>query len=288
MIKIFRLNNLLASKKKKIIGLVVIGLGCFLIGGSLILSSLYGQSSSKLQNTAEVATDISQEKPIEIGEGSFSILGPKDWNIIKSNNRTSIVIQKPQEKMAENDFETTYYQKNMTIAEMNHPSPIDYQEMVILKRELMRNFSRLPGVTDYRVTSTEGVQDFQNTKGILLYSSFFLNQNPMTQLNLLISGANKSYLISFVDLSENFDTDFESVWASLNTIKVEGEAPYRYQNIVVVFAIISVLLIFFVLFIYWNNKRIVKDYLGDDYHLTADEDDPTEDEEPQWNLTGIG
>lgn len=284
-----------ARVQKKFLTAVTIGLISFSVGLFVVWDGLHAQSANEVVEASDSLATI--------GENDLVMVPPEGWEVVKSRTGSSLVIQKPIPKEAQKDYENIYYSKNITVAEIGRPKPIDFEEMVILKRELLRNFSKLPGVNDYKISLEEGVYELKNTKGILLYSSFTLNSQPMTQMNLFVSGSNRSYLISYVDLAKNFDQDFKVAWNTVDNLKVSGEPPFRYSSILKVAAILSLMVLVFILGVYFKNRKLASSLaMAEGYGVGAkdtedmdymDMDDGEMDDfefsdlEPKWNLESV-
>lgn len=258
-------------------GLLVMAISSLLTWNLLRANSPESQgpkSHSPKSQGQPTAADLAARmdlKPLLIDTDQLEIFYPEEWQIIEREHGARFVIQEPMVEAAGQPVGAIMYPKNITIARIRGSLPIDHAQKLILEEDLRQGFGTRSRVRNYVVQADKGgLIDLAHTKAIKMPATFTINGIPMSQLNLLVSGRDNSYLISYVDASANYIKDFPRVWQGLSLVKTTGSAPFRYRNIVLLFAAIGVFFAVMALATWWKSKRVVFDYESDVSHLLSD------------------
>lgn len=170
----------------------------------------------------------------------ISITPPTGWEVTEGMAGTSLVMQEPAvdpvalEKLAaKTGKEQMTFRRNITVATIHKPSPIDEQRALELKDELTKRFGESSVAGDYQVTEYKFFNYRGSNDALVMYASMTLSQVPVMQMHILISGSDAQYLMTYTDLQESMtkagNTAFEAAWNSMVSIDVKGEAPKRFD-----------------------------------------------------------
>ena len=173
--------------------------------------------------------------------GGVSITPPQGWQVTEGMAGASIVMQEPVPDMAalekaaaKSGLEQTTFRRNITVATIQNPSPIDEQRATELKAELVTRFGQSGVVRDYQITEHKFFNYRGKNDGLLVYASLKLSDVPVMQMHILVSGTEKQYLLTYTDLAESISNAnnhvFEAAWNSMVSIAVQGEAPKRFDE----------------------------------------------------------
>lgn len=251
--------------------LIVMAVSSLLTWNLLRAQGAEDQTASAQPTAADLAARMDL-KPLLIDTDQLEIYYPEEWQIIEREHGARFVIQEPMVEDAGQPMGTIMYPKNITIARIRGALPIDHAQKLILEEDLRQGFGTRSRVRNYVVQADKGgLIDLAHTKAIKMPATFTINGIPMSQLNVLVSGRDNSYLISYVDASANYIKDFPRVWQGLSLVKTTGSAPFRYRYIAMLFAAIGVILAMMAIAVWWKSKRVVYDYESDVSHLEDDD-----------------
>ena len=194
--------------------------------GLIFSSNLISQNN--LQQNANQSLVVKNQSQQFISDGSeinlahlgFKITPPIGWEVLTNYNNLSLIMREPARESTQphSTKETPNqsnnivnksnikYKRNITVATIHHPSAIDEKRAQQLIKELMNTFGKDSLIKNYNVLEYKFF-DFKSKKdGILVYSVFEINDIKMMQMNVLVSGATKQYLLTYTDIAENFST----------------------------------------------------------------------------------
>lgn len=257
---------------------------CFLfLNSTTLLSNQAIEQHSPPPEGSEVASDDSDIRQNFVSDGSrfvidslgISVAPPSGWDVSTGEMGLSILIEAPKlskiERKEKQKKKEPTYRKNITIAAMHSAAPIDAKEAGILTEKIVSEFSKLAGVENYE---TQGPVSFFNYKkkddGMILYTSFVMNDIPMSQMHVIVSGEGNRFLLTYTDMTSTFQSDEESfakAWETISTIEVDGDAPIRYEDLKLYGSIGLGVLIFFSILLIIKRKRSLEKYKN-----IADED----------------
>ena len=169
----------------------------------------------------------------------IKITAPAGWEVTQGMAGASLVMQEPQADMgaiekaaAKTGQVQTTFRRNITVAAIRKGSPIDEQRATGLKAELEKRFGQSAGVRDYQVTEHKFFNYRGKNDGLVMYSSLVLSNVPVMQMHILVSGAEKQYLLTYTDLASSItnanNPAFEAAWNSMVSVEVEGATPQRF------------------------------------------------------------
>lgn len=233
-----------------------------------------GQTVTKQDVVAETLARLDLV-PLLVDADQLQIYYPEEWQVIERQHGARLVIQEPMVDADNQAIGAIMYPKNITVARIRGSVPIDFAQKLLLEEDLRQGFGTRVRVADYVVqTDAGGIIDLAHTRAIKMPATFTLNGIPMSQLNLLVSGKQNSYLISYVDATANYTKDFRRVWQGLSLVKTTGGSPDRYRFVFWLLAGIGIALALIGLAIWWQSKRVVYDYENDVRHLLDNEEQP--------------
>lgn len=172
-------------------------------------------------------TFISQGQAISLEQLGVSIIPPKDWEVSTNTGTLSVVMREQRDPTPA--YEKAKYQRNITVAAIQHPSPIDEKRAVELGQEMLKSFSADGLVTDFKVLEHKFFNYKGQNDGLIVYSTLNIGEYPMMQMHVLVSGQEKQFLMTYTDLAENFQNQatFEAAWNTMVSIEVTGVSPIR-------------------------------------------------------------
>lgn len=187
---------------------------------------------------AEIATESAGATAAAQTSG-IKITAPAGWEVTQGMSGAGLVMQEPQADMnaiekaaAKSGQVQTTFRRNITVAAIHKGSPVDEQRATELKADLEKRFGQSAGVRDYQVTEHKFFNYRGKNDGLVMYSSLVLSDVPVMQMHILVSGADKQYLLTYTDLASSITNPnnpvFEAAWNSMVSIEVEGAAPKRF------------------------------------------------------------
>ncbi len=194
---------------------------------SLFFCQMSLQSPIALSQTL---AKISDGQAVTIEDRDVSLVPPKSWEYRSPYLGKAMVMQVPQGAVV---YGKTTYQKNITVALIQEGRPIDALEGKHLATKLELEFGKAAGVTDFQILEQRFADHRGKNDAILIYTSFQLNGTPMSQLNVFVSGAERAALLTYTDLTEEFQKNDEfmtQAWNAMMSIDLKGVAPKRYAD----------------------------------------------------------
>jgi hypothetical protein len=186
----------------------------------ILLQSEIGVSGSGMGD----GTDV-----LDIPEAGIKITPPLGWVTNKEVANLTLVIKEPG--LEQPVYDKPKYQRNITLMTIHEPSPIDDLRSKELGQYLLSHFKESGIAKDFKIIEAK-LFDFRGKNdGILVYSSLTIGDYPMMQTHVLVSGAERQYLMTYTDLAERFsqanDYGFAAAWSSMVSLEVVGVAPSR-------------------------------------------------------------
>lgn len=227
--------------------------------GGLLAFYLWGHSEVGMGEEAKPAPAAPDRAsgPLELTRLQAKITPPPGWESNQEIPGISLVMKEPASDKP--SYDKPKYNRNITLLTLHQPSPIDGQRLESLKADLTKQFSSTSGVSDFQIIEAK-LFDYRNKNdGILVYSSMKLGEYSMVQMHVLVSGAEKQYLMTYTDLLERFndpkDYGFAAAWSSMVSLEVPGTAPSRLeQNRPIYLGALAALFVFLGLGL-WSFKR---------------------------------
>ena len=212
------------------------------------------------------AADADQASEVFLSDGAevkledlgIAVTPPEGWQVKVNDSRLSVILSQPKDKKI--DYVNAKYQRNITIAAIHKPSPIDQKRANELKQQLIKAFSKEAVVEDFQVIEHKFFNFRKENDGLIVYSTFKVREYPMMQMHVLVSGEHKQFLLTYTDLTERFSEskEFEIAWNAMTSLKVVGDAPMRLDRVIMVAAVLGFLAV--LLGVVANAKRRRKKY----------------------------
>jgi hypothetical protein len=177
-------------------------------------------------------------EPVLAQPYGVNIKVPQGWEVAPGTAGVSLLLQEPapdmqaiEKQAAKTGKPQTTFRRNITVAAIHQPSPIDEQRATELRTELASRFGQGSSVKEFQVTEHKFFNYRGKNDGLVAYTSMLLSDVPVMQMHILVSGAEKQYLLTYTDLAESLtnpaNPSFEAAWNSMVSIEVEGAAPQR-------------------------------------------------------------
>jgi hypothetical protein len=210
----------------------------------MLLGAIFGAETALSDESKEKGTidSVSEESGFFVSDGSemaieklgIRITPPKDWEVITNNGAISLVMQEKRQGLR--NYKEPTFQRNITVAAIHKPSPIDEMRAKKLKLELKENFGKDTLVSEFEVLEHKFFNYKGKNDGLLVYSSLNIGEFPMMQMHVLLSGDNKQFLLTYTDLAKTFSEtnagQFEQAWNTIISTEVTGTSPLRYQELI--------------------------------------------------------
>ncbi len=251
-----------------------------LVASALVGSSTIAMAEEAAPAVVETAAPSIPDKFVSDGSRlvlqgqDIAITPPAGWEILTRAAGMTLVMQEPKIEEAVKNYDKPKYQRNITIATMQRPSPIDEQRANALKEELTKNFGK-PGlasnfqIIEHKFFDYRGKQD-----GLVVYSSMQLGEFPMMQMHVLVSGDERHYLMTYTDLATEFAANnaaYEHAWNSMVSLEVAGKAPIRYMEYVPYATAAGVLFLVFSMMGFVRRRLASRSYASDANEIYADD-----------------
>ena len=188
-------------------------------------------SATEMQETttgkAEIVTDDSSQR-FAIKEGDFSIVGPPGWEVIQDHANLSLLFQVPFTS-------DLLYQRTIQVAAFTGPVFIDEVTASEFEQTIVQKFSKASvTVRDYRIRNHLIIELADGRPGILFYSEFEFEGVALMQKHILVSSAERHYLMTFTDIAAHFDDERSNLylgeaWQSMTSVELSGKSPSRFS-----------------------------------------------------------
>jgi hypothetical protein len=218
----------------------------------------------------------------------IALTPPDGWVVSQNNLGMSLVIQHPMER-PDGRLKATFYRPNITVTVHHKPRFVDKAGAMEFITELRKRYSDM-GMESADIQPEYTFFDYKGQdKGLVVYAIVNINDIKITQMHVLISGAEKSAILTYSDLTERFGKDealFNSVWSSILTARLEGDQPHRYSKLIqngVLGLIVLILLIIIVSLRQASVKKMtaLDGGLADEGSVKGQADDETDDDESE-------
>ncbi len=177
---------------------------------------------------------VSDGTAMEVSRLNFKITPPKGWTVHNNSAGMSLVIADRVEEK-QKDGSKVNFQRNITLAAIHRPSPIDETRALELRDELTKAFSKEASISDFKILEHKFFNFHGINDGVVVYSTMKMGQFDMMQMHVLVSGVEKQFLMTYTDFANKFtktDSGFDSAWKSMMSIQVSGDAPQRYEDLI--------------------------------------------------------
>ncbi len=218
---------------------------------------------------------ISDGSLVKIEGKGFAINPPVGWQVNPSQPGISLLLKVPFQPGLK-------YQRNIQVMVFSGPKYIDQETGVEFSDSIVKNYSQfVPGISDYKFRNFDDVTMNDGRHGLLFYTEFKLNELPMMQALVLLSGKDNHYLVIYTDVAENFGEKEGSSqkfltesWTSMTSIAIDTPSPERPNIIPLIAGIIIGILLLGVTFAI--ARRIRSSRLYDSFDDNVDTNPPTD------------
>lgn len=213
----------------------------------------------------ESKTFVSDGSTTTLENLGITIAPPAGWEVVTNNGSLSVIMREQREPAPA--YEKPKYQRNITVAAIHKSSPIDETRANELKEELTKSFSSDSLVSEFSIREHKFF-DYRGTNdGLLVYSDLKVGEYPMMQMHILVSGAEKQFLLTYTDLADRFADPtngfYEKAWASMVSTQVTGLSPNRMDTYYKYGAIGGGFLMFGLVGLLMRRKAAKHDYSSD-------------------------
>jgi hypothetical protein len=190
------------------------------------------QENANTQPSAP-ADEISNGAPISL-ENGISITPVTGWKIERKSMGMGLVMKEilPQVDPKEIDYSKPVFARNITVTSMPEPRFMDERGLEEAKEDIAKIFARDPSLKDFQITDAKTFDYKGKNDGFVIFSQLTVNNFPMMQMQIIVSGEKKSYLLTYSDLAANFanPASYDVAWKSMTSINVAGQPPRRFEK----------------------------------------------------------
>jgi hypothetical protein len=202
----------------------------------LFASGIWGFAPVAMSEEASMAApaeEISDGRVINL-DGGISIAPVPGWKIERKSMGMGLVMKEvvaqPQGQAV--DYSKPIFARNITVTTLPEARYMDEKGLEEAKADITKMMTRDPSLKDFQITDAKAFDYKGKNDGFVIFSQLTVNNFPMTQMQVLVSGAKKSYLLTYSDLTANFTNpaSYDAAWKSMTSISVEGVAPRRFEK----------------------------------------------------------
>ena len=215
------------------------------------------------ESSPEKVEEISNGTPITL-DGNVSITPILGWKIDRKGLGMGLVMKEVLPTQAEPvDYAKPIFARNITMMTLPEARPMDATSIGEIKDQISHMIARQAGLTDFVFTDAKPFDYKGKNDGLVLFSQLTVNNYQMMQMQIVVSGEKKAYLLTYSDLAANFANPetYDAAWKAMTSIAVEGVAPIRFEKEVTVgitaLSIVIVLVAPFI-FLRWLSARRIR------------------------------
>ena len=204
------------------------------LASSLIfLSGLCGFAGVAISAEDSRSEEIADGSNIELAPG-LSLTPIKGWLLERKAGGMTLVMKEvlPTTGATPTDYSKPLFARNISVMTFSKARPIDAKSIDELKGEIGKMIMRDSYLSDFAFTEGKLFDYKGKNDGVVLFSQLTVNNYQMMQMQIVVSGGEKSYLLTYSDLASNFanPATFDAAWKSMTSINVTGIAPKRYHK----------------------------------------------------------
>lgn len=258
---------------RNFLNIILVGMVSFLVEGFFCESACNARTRSISRSIFISNGEKVRIKPFK----KIYITPPVGWEVKRGDKGMSLVMQERVARKRYERLKSVFFQRNISVAVFRNPRPIDNIQAETFKSLLKEKYKKW-GVSQFSVSSehlffnNRGIND-----GILVFANAQIGGVLVTQMHALVSGANKSAVITYSDLHSNFDSEDQilgNVWHTIRSISFEGTAPKRNEKIYINTAISVVIVLVVIIAMVLRSRRAKKyyDFIESQYDQASDEE----------------
>jgi hypothetical protein len=211
----------------------------------VLLTGLWGFASVAISAdeaaVAATAVESSSTPQVEIANGSMitldggiSIAPIAGWKIERKALGMGLVMKEvlPDQKATAIDYSKPIFARNITLMTLPEARYMDEKGVEEAKADITEMMARDPSLRDFAITEAKSFDYKGKNDAIVIFSQLTVNNYQMMQMQILVSGDKKSYLMTYSDLAANFanPASYDAAWKSMTSIVVPGVAPKRFEK----------------------------------------------------------
>jgi hypothetical protein len=141
--------------------------------------------------------------------------------------------------------------------------PIDQIAIEEIKTDISKMIARDPSLRDFTFTDQKLFDYKGKNDGIVLFSQLTVNNFQMMQMQIVVSGEKKSYLMTYSDLAANFANPaaYDAAWKAMTSLTVPGVGPKRFAKEILMGGTLAgslMALIVPFMFVRWVSSRRIR------------------------------
>ena len=225
-------------------------------------------------NSPSSSTFISEGNIYELKELGIKLTPPKGWEVASGSSGLSLVMKEPRDP--EPAYDAPKYQRNITMAVIHTPSPIDEKRAQELEAQLVKTFSQEGSSQDFKIVEHKFFNYKGENDGLLVYSNSTVNGYPMMQMHVLLGSDKKQFLFTYSDLASRFASSnsgpYQQAWSTIVGSEIEGVVPSRLSTYRSYFFAGGLAAFIFGLFGFLRWRALRKDYKSEaDFMIDSEE-----------------
>jgi hypothetical protein len=231
---------------------------------------------------------VSDGAPLEFQKSGLKITPVTGWEMVTDSGNLTLIMQEPEDSNVVYDKPT--FRRNITVATIQNPSPIDQQRAKEFSEEMTGIFAKDGMSKDFKILEHKFFNYKGKDDGLIVYSTFRMRDEfDMMQMHILISGEEKQFLMTYTDLAERFSEEamFNKAWQSMVSAEVQGIAPKRYAGFIKYGALGGIFFMSVAVFGFVRSRKARRGYMVDANESIYNED-ATWDEEKSVPVTQTG
>jgi hypothetical protein len=167
-------------------------------------------------------------------DGGVAIAPIPGWRIERKAMGMGLVMKEvlPEQKGANIDYSTPIFARNITLTTLPEARYMDEQGVEEAKADIAKMIARDPSLKDFTITEAKSFDYKSKNDGVVIFSQLTVNNYQMMQMQVIVSGDKKAYLLTYSDIATNFanPASYDAAWKSMTSIVVPGEAPKRFEK----------------------------------------------------------
>jgi hypothetical protein len=209
--------------------------------------------------------EIADGQPVTIEDKGFTMTPPTGWEVSKTYPNTTLLLQAPKAA-------TDKYRRTIQVMSFIDPVYVDDLFAEGFESTIIRKFSEASdSIRGYKIRNRSPVELKNGTLGYLFYAEFTVGTFGLMQMHVLVSSADRHFLMTFTDLAEYFDTQtapedhLNEAWQALGSVALESSGPTRLAGPITMLLAAAILTILASVLTFLRRRKAVKQY-GDEMH----------------------
>lgn len=186
---------------------------------------------------AAPAVMISNGQPQMIQRLGITISPIAGWEVAEGAQGMSLVMQEPKAPVVipkPGEAPAISYRRSISVTSFDESYALNASEANKWMQRLQEIIGKGPGINNLVINPEYKFFNYrQANDGLVIYAQYTANEIPMTQVNVIVPGANNAYLITYSDMQSRFDAQpqlFSEAWGSMVSLDVTGEPVWRYAD----------------------------------------------------------